>query len=185
MAWDVPLTALWLTVIAWSLFGIANLTLLFSVLTESWSLKYKSSIEKSKVRKALKLFHLPAMGHLKQSASAVAGPRIDETEQANDANGASTPIRKAADLPQQLIDAAKGFDEHAKFLMHGFNGDMPQNLKALMDAEHDPVKLQRIQLELGVSAAAEAHEVGYRQPMTRLQLIHPANDRSCSCIPTM
>ena len=188
MAWDVPLTAFWSTVIAWSLFGIANLTLLFSVLTESWSLKYKSSIEKSKVRKALKLFHLPTTVLLKQTSGAVADTQFDEADAArnvNGVNGASTPAKKAADLPQQLIDAAKGFDEHAKFLMHGFHGDMPQNLKALMDAEHDPVKLQRIQLELGVSAAAEAHEARQEKFMLLLAAQAFSFRRSCSCIPTI
>lgn len=43
--------------------------------------------------------------------------------------------------------------------MHGQHGEVPVQLRALLDAEQDPVKLQRIQAEVGASASSEAKDV--------------------------
>ncbi|KAL7009352.1 Potassium channel [Cystobasidiomycetes sp. EMM_F5] len=120
--------------VAWSLFGVANLTLLFSVLTESWSLKYKSSIEKSKVKRALKRFKVPG-----RSGSVFAMPNdvAMPTEQPLTAQ----PLAPV-DLVQRLADAAKGFDEHAKYFLDSLVDVADQVKQALLDKQDEIQKLR-------------------------------------------
>ena len=96
--------------IAWALFGIACLTLLFSVLTETWSSKYKSSIEKSKVKQAIR----------KMQGSGIRGPgdiNIDvDLLKSREAENEIAPGKDKSDMADTLLKAVKSFDEHAKYL---------------------------------------------------------------------
>ena len=47
--------------------------------------------------------------------------------------GTDEPV-SAEELPQKLMDAVKGFHEHARYFMFGRSGDTPESLRPLLEA---------------------------------------------------
>ncbi|SGY76217.1 BQ5605_C005g03475 [Microbotryum silenes-dioicae] len=109
--------------IAWALFGIANMTLTLSVVTESWSSRYKSTIIDGKRRRVL--------GRLRNKntsadTSALRLLALDGFHHEDEI--------EAKDLPTKLMEAIRGFQDHARYFMLGRMGDVPENLRQLFDA---------------------------------------------------
>ncbi|EGG08551.1 uncharacterized protein MELLADRAFT_84751 [Melampsora larici-populina 98AG31] len=116
--------------IAWSLMGIASMTLLLSVLAEGWEAKYKRIINK---KRRLNSHNFRLI-------------RTKVTSQEDLENGPNQmqtvplvpPIpvvldSSPEDLPQRLIDTARGFFSHAQFWMEGKTGNPPPALSELME----------------------------------------------------
>ncbi|SCV69367.1 BQ2448_2387 [Microbotryum intermedium] len=109
--------------IAWALFGIANMTLTLSVVTEAWSSRYKTSIIDGKRRRVL--------GRLRNKntsadTSALRLLALDGFHHEDEI--------EAKDLPTKLMEAIRGFQDHARYFMLGRMGDVPENLRQLFDA---------------------------------------------------
>ncbi|SCZ97568.1 BZ3500_MvSof-1268-A1-R1_Chr4-3g07254 [Microbotryum saponariae] len=109
--------------IAWALFGIANMTLTLSVVTESWSSRYKSTIIDGKRRRVLG--RLRSM-NTSADTSALRLLALDGFHHEDEI--------EAKDLPTKLMDAIRGFQDHARYFMLGRMGDVPENLRQLFDA---------------------------------------------------
>ncbi|KAK4046230.1 Potassium channel [Microbotryomycetes sp. JL201] len=110
--------------IAWSLLSVSVMTLLLSVVTETWSSRYRSTIADGSNRKLLK--------RGKQARSQTADAAIAKLL-ATEGYSAQAERINAKDLPGKLIDALKGFHDHARFFMLGRTGDPPERFRNLVD----------------------------------------------------
>lgn len=116
--------------IAWSLMGIASMTLLLSVLAEGWEAKYKRIINKKR-RITSHNFRLirnkvTSQEDLENGTNhPPTGPPVPSMTTVIDSS--------AEDLPQRLIDTARGFFSHAQYWMEGKTGNPPPALSELMD----------------------------------------------------
>lgn len=64
-----------------------------------------------------------------------------------------------------MIDAAKGFSEHAKYFVHGKQGEIPTALKALLELAEEAdglEKITRMELQQGDVPEGETKEVSSR-----------------------
>lgn len=98
---------------------------MISVLTESWSSRYKSSISEGKTKKVIR--RLGKRSNKAHDQSALKMLKLEGF------GGTDEPI-SAEELPQKLMDAVKGFHEHARYFMFGRTGDTPESLRPLLDA---------------------------------------------------
>lgn len=96
-----------------------------SVLTESWSSRYKSSISEGKTKRVMR--RLGKRNNKEHDQSALKMLQLEGF------GGTDEPVR-ADELPQKLMDAVKGFHEHARYFMFGRTGDVPEGLRQLVDA---------------------------------------------------
>lgn len=136
-----------------------------TVLTESWSSRYKSSIIESKVKRTLRRAghkaHEPGSNQAARQLLALEG--FDEEEDID-----------PKDLPGKLVATLKSFHEHARFFMvrfqflqggtradgvgsqHGRTGDTPPALRKLIDAADefdDELEQLRVNGDLEETAA--------------------------------
>ncbi|ORY73112.1 hypothetical protein BCR35DRAFT_307383 [Leucosporidium creatinivorum] len=110
--------------IAWALFGIANMTLTLSVVTETWSSRYKSSIIDGKTRRRMR--RVSRRGAESGESNLLRLLALEGFKHEDE--------REAKDLPTKLMDAVKGFHEHARYFMLGRTGDPPEQYRNLVDA---------------------------------------------------
>ena len=88
--------------IVWALFGIAVMTILLSVLTESWSRNFRSAVSSDKPPSPNPPFLPPS------------------------------PSSALDHLPQQTLDAIRSFDAHARHFISGRQGEIPEELRSLL-----------------------------------------------------
>ncbi|KAM0754917.1 voltage-gated potassium channel [Meredithblackwellia eburnea MCA 4105] len=114
--------------VAWSMLGIATMTLLLSVVTETWSSRYKSTITQSKVQRTIR----------RVRSRSVVGDASTAMSQllAIEGYGDEDTI-DPKDLPKKLTDAVRGFHDHARYFMLGRTGDPPPRLRLLVDASDE------------------------------------------------
>lgn len=124
--------------IIWSLFGIGNMTLLLSVLTEAWGIKYKHAISKNKevkpsLEERISLQFLNSSHDLEERSSP--DPQVEDQQALTGSRDIlnqsdSSTIEK---IPDGLVEAAQGFTQHAKYwMMMGKTGEAPASLAKLM-----------------------------------------------------
>ncbi|GAA5824748.1 hypothetical protein JCM11251_005326 [Rhodosporidiobolus azoricus] len=131
----------------WAILGIFNMTLLISVLTESFSSRYKSTISSGRVKKALRRVKPTAKrqqiidNELLATAGyhPVQGQRGGEAAQASRRKDDDRKSEKASpispqELPGRIVETVKGFHEHARYFMLGRTGLPPESLRFLYDA---------------------------------------------------
>lgn len=123
--------------IPWSIVGIGNMTLLFSVLSEGWSSRYKSNLQAGRVRRLVR----QRMLFLKQAPKKTAiSEKSDALARLLDSEGfksvAEEPV-PPAELPKKVADTVRGFHAHARYFMLGRTGDPPPQLQTLLDAVDD------------------------------------------------
>ncbi|KAI5476225.1 hypothetical protein MNV49_007987 [Pseudohyphozyma bogoriensis] len=132
--------------VAWAIFGIATMTLLLSVVTETWSSRYRSTITDSKVKRTIRRARTANEGGnaRMQALLALEGYKDEDTI-------------SVENLPTKIVEATRGFHEHARYFMHGRTGDAPARLQGLIDAtdEFDD-ELEKLKDEGGM-AEAGAH----------------------------
>ncbi|GAA5907431.1 hypothetical protein JCM6882_003860 [Rhodosporidiobolus microsporus] len=133
--------------VAWALFGIFNMTLLISVLTESFSSRYKSTISSGRVKKALRRVKPSAKRqaiidnellategyHPLHGRVGDAVPQGEGKKRRGGSSGKATPI-PPEELPEKIVETIKGFHEHARYFMLGRTGVPPASLRFLLDA---------------------------------------------------
>ncbi|BGP42936.1 Potassium channel [Rhodotorula kratochvilovae] len=134
--------------VAWSILGIASMTLLLSVITESWSARYKSSITDGRFKKALRRVRATSSG---SGDDAPTSREVSERLFARDgyaplSGEGDGPPATAEELPEKIVQALKGFHAHAKYFMApaaltplprpqlGRTGQPPSQLRALLAA---------------------------------------------------
>ncbi|KAM0791088.1 hypothetical protein ACM66B_004379 [Microbotryomycetes sp. NB124-2] len=108
--------------IAWSLLSVSVMTLLLSVVTETWSSRYRSTIADGSTRKKRN----------KRSRSQSADAAIAKLL-ATEGYNAQDELMDAKDLPAKLTEAVRGFHDHARFFMLGRTGDPPERFRNLVD----------------------------------------------------
>ncbi|TNY23834.1 voltage-gated potassium channel, partial [Rhodotorula diobovata] len=123
--------------IAWSIFGIASMTLLLSVLTESWSARYKSHVTEGGLKKAyrrLKASKGPQVG-TDESPQQITDRLFerDGYSPLTTNEGVGPPVT-ARELPDKIVAAIKNFHSHARYFMLGRNGQPPAQLSSLLAA---------------------------------------------------
>ncbi|MBW0500732.1 hypothetical protein O181_040447 [Austropuccinia psidii MF-1] len=107
--------------IAWALLGIGNMTLLLTVLTQVWELKYKRAISKSHHKKI----------HCKETSTQqlnLAASKDNEEFYEHNENS----NLNIHDIPDLLVQAAEDFTKHSHFWMHGKSGEPPAGLLELL-----------------------------------------------------
>ncbi|KAG0141474.1 hypothetical protein CROQUDRAFT_674099 [Cronartium quercuum f. sp. fusiforme G11] len=127
--------------LAWSIMGIATMTLLLSVLAGGWENKYKSVINKKRKIKP-KIFKMGGSDpftpvELEKGIDSPTGNRLGLTSCVPNINNLNPEI-----LPQRLTEAAREFSSHAKYWMEGKKGTPPDALTELMEQVQD---LERIE----------------------------------------
>ncbi|GAA6046700.1 hypothetical protein JCM3770_003123 [Rhodotorula araucariae] len=148
--------------VAWSILGIASMTLLLSVLTESWSARYKSSITDGRFKKALRRVQGSRSGG---ADCAVTSREVRDRLFARDGyaplnDDGDGPPATAEELPEKIVQAIKGFHAHARYFMLGRTGQPPSQLRALLAmAEEADDGLDRL-VEHGGASLAEAGAQG-------------------------
>ncbi|PLW43039.1 hypothetical protein PCANC_03766 [Puccinia coronata f. sp. avenae] len=105
--------------IAWSLLGIGNMTLLLSVLTQAWEMRYKGAITKSRNRKLA----------LTREATAQLIDEVGNSPRCTTKKPEGVDINQTLD---QLIGTAEEFLKHAQFWMNGKTGEAPALLTQMM-----------------------------------------------------
>ncbi|KAH9809715.1 hypothetical protein DFH28DRAFT_904470 [Melampsora americana] len=116
--------------IAWSLMGIASMTLLLSVLAEGWEAKYKRIINKKR------RFNSHNFRLIRSKLTSQEDLEVGTTQSQTGAPIPSVPAVNESspeDLPQRLIDTARGFFSHAQYWMEGKTGDPPPALSGLLE----------------------------------------------------
>ena len=126
-------------------FGIGVMTILFSVLTEAFSSKYHASLHKSKGR-----LHKLA---IKSGTPQTPNPDPEGFVSTN-YRSAITPTAALMsahpegdvhpDLGKTLIEHARNFNEHAQYFLHGREGDVPEQLRALLELGHDDESFSKL-----------------------------------------
>ena len=123
--------------IPWSIVGIGNMTLLFSVLSEGWSSRYKSTVQAGRVRRLVRQRMLFLKQAPKQSAKS---EKSDVLARLLDSEGyksvAEDPV-PPEELPKKVADTVRAFHAHARYFMLGRSGDPPPQLRTLLDAVDD------------------------------------------------
>lgn len=113
--------------IAWSLLGIGNMSLLLSVLTQAWEMRYKRAITKSRHRKRA------LSREVTMQLNGVDGTANAPTYSAQQSEGGAADVNHTLD---QLLSTAEEFLKHAQFWMNGKTGEAPARLTQMMkDAE--------------------------------------------------
>lgn len=84
--------------------GIATMTLVLSVVTESWAVHYRSTIEDAQIKKEFERSQDTGIDPL----DLISGSAGDGSSEVSDS---------AETLGEKLRDAAKGFHEHAKYFL--------------------------------------------------------------------
>ncbi|GEM10803.1 potassium channel subfamily K, other eukaryote [Rhodotorula toruloides] len=117
--------------VAWALLGVANMTLLLSVLTESWSSRYKSSIDDGRLKKTMRRLDL-------RKKPDAAGNNIDNASSVSllASEGYTVPSQPIPphELPEKIVETIKGFHKHARYFLLGRTGDPPPQLRFLLEA---------------------------------------------------
>jgi len=113
--------------IAWSLLGIGNMTLLLSVLTQVWEMRYKRAITNSRQRKQA------LSREATMQLNGVDGTANSSTYSPQQSEGGVADVNHTLD---QLLSTAEEFLKHAQFWMNGKTGEAPARLTQMMkDAE--------------------------------------------------
>ncbi|BGP34848.1 Potassium channel [Rhodotorula toruloides] len=117
--------------VAWALLGVANMTLLLSVLTESWSSRYKSSIDDGRLKKTMRRLDL----RKKPDASGSTNPNSSSVSLLA-SEGYTVPSQPIPphELPEKIVETIKGFHKHARYFLLGRTGDPPPQLRFLLEA---------------------------------------------------
>ncbi|GAA5968664.1 hypothetical protein JCM11641_007717 [Rhodosporidiobolus odoratus] len=174
--------------VCWALLGIANMTLLISVLTESFSSRYQSTISTGRVKRAFR--RAPALGGGTSGNSALAANLTGNPKLSTGSCGAAAELLQSEgylplcpsttmgggvghlseekhldpqELPEMVLRTLKGFHEHARFFMLGRTGDAPPSLRFLLDAaDSDELneKLERVLKGTGAASLADAGAQG-------------------------
>ncbi|TKA52321.1 hypothetical protein B0A53_04789 [Rhodotorula sp. CCFEE 5036] len=123
--------------IPWSIVGVGNMTLLFSILSEGWSSRYKSNLQAGRVRRLLR----QRMLFLKQAPKkSMKSEKTDVLARLLDSEGyrsvAEEPV-PPEELPKKVADTVRAFHAHARYFMLGRSGDPPPQLRTLLDAVDD------------------------------------------------
>ncbi|GAA5899619.1 hypothetical protein JCM8208_000606 [Rhodotorula glutinis] len=146
--------------VAWSICGIASMTLLLSVLTESWSARYKSSLTDGRFKKAYRRVQGKKDGRDGESARQISADLLakDGYEPLDrDGDGPPTTVD---DLPDKIVKVLKGFHSHARYFMLGRNGHPPSELSALFAAAEDAPEGVDQLIQRGAASLAEAGAQG-------------------------
>ncbi|KPV72618.1 uncharacterized protein RHOBADRAFT_55715 [Rhodotorula graminis WP1] len=139
--------------VAWSIFGIASMTLLLSVLTESWSARYKSSLTDGRFKKAYRRVKGNKDGRRGESAQGISSRLLSK-------DGFEPLSRDGEGLPDKIVRVLKGFHSHARYFMLGRNGHPPSELSALFAAAEDaPDGVDQL-IQRGAASLAEASSQG-------------------------
>ncbi|GAA5932762.1 hypothetical protein JCM10213_006324 [Rhodosporidiobolus nylandii] len=159
--------------VCWSLLGIANMTLLISVLTESFSSRYKSTISEGRFRRTLKRV-TPVFGGGGGGSNGTGGELAARSGNSGTAaellasegfepmyggvHGTNGGPLDPNELPQKVVETLKGFHSHARFFMLGRTGDTPPNLRFLLDAADTDTLDERLPkvLKGGATSLADA-----------------------------
>ncbi|GAA5984694.1 hypothetical protein JCM10908_003463 [Rhodotorula pacifica] len=150
--------------IPWSIVGIGNMTLLFSVLSEAWSSRYKSKLQAGRVRRLVRRRMMPgSQAPKKVNGGNGAGEekkrKVDTLGQLLDMDGyksvADQPV-PPEDLPGKIVETIRSFHAHARYFMLGRTGDPPPQLQVLLDAADDVDTQLETLLVAKTSALAES-----------------------------
>ncbi|BGP65411.1 Potassium channel [Rhodotorula toruloides] len=116
--------------VAWALLGVANMTLLLSVLTESWSSRYKSSIDDGRLKKTMRRLDLRKKPDASGSNPNSSSVSLLASE------GYTVPSQPIPphELPEKIVETIKGFHKHARYFLLGRTGDPPPQLRFLLEA---------------------------------------------------
>lgn len=123
--------------IPWSIVGIGNMTLLFSVLSEGWSSHYKSNLQAGRVRRLVRQRMLFLKQAPKKSATS---EKPDVLARLLDSEGYKSVAEEPVppdELPKKVADTVRAFHAHARYFMLGRSGDPPPQLRTLLDAVDD------------------------------------------------
>lgn len=118
------------------------MTLLYSVLSEAWSSRYKSNLQAGRIRRLLRREKLlPTQRPRKQSVGTSGSVNKKDTlAQLLDSEGYQSVVDQPVapeDLPQKLVETVRAFHNHARYFMLGRTGDPPPQLQVLLDAVDD------------------------------------------------
>ncbi|GAA5836717.1 hypothetical protein JCM9279_007635 [Rhodotorula babjevae] len=146
--------------VAWSVFGIASMTLLLSVLTESWSARYKSSLTDGRFKKAYRRVKGQKGARDGESAQQISSRLLAGEEYEPLSREGEGPPATVDDLPDKIVKALKGFHSHARYFMLGRNGHPPSELSALFAAAEDAPEGVDQLIQRGAASLAEAGAQG-------------------------
>lgn len=106
--------------VVWALLGIANMTLLLSVLTDAWQARYKSSIKKGRFKRVIRRINRKKSesptAPARQEGSGVTQLLAEEGYVPLGAEGDGTPLAPE-ELPDKLVQTVRGFHAHARYFM--------------------------------------------------------------------
>lgn len=119
------------------------MTLTISVCTETWSTRFKSSIEDTQTRRMMS-----RSGRKRRQTNLA---KLLATEGFNEDEAVSVQ-----DLPDKLMQAVRGFHDHARFYMLGSSGEPPERFRNLITAAGElDEELARAVEDGGLSGAAD------------------------------
>ncbi|GJN93158.1 hypothetical protein Rhopal_006205-T1 [Rhodotorula paludigena] len=149
--------------VVWALLGIANMTLLLSVLTDAWQARYKSSIKKGRFKRVIRRINRKKResptAPARQEGSGVTQLLAEEGYVPLGAEGDGTPLAPE-ELPDKLVQTVRGFHAHARYFMLGRTGDPPRQLGALLEAaEEGDLRLEQL-VKTGMDALADSGAQG-------------------------
>ncbi|CAH7667120.1 hypothetical protein BY996DRAFT_4581032 [Phakopsora pachyrhizi] len=125
--------------IAWLLFGIGNMTLLLSVLTELWKVKYKCAIGKR--RRKNFLLRNKTLSRCETDAEEAKPADCELGIQSN--TEPQNSLDEVEDTLKRLVKTAKSFLSHAHYWMSSKTGEPPPELVKLMseieNADHHEI----------------------------------------------
>lgn len=119
--------------IPWSIVGIGNMTLLFSVLSEAWSSRYKSSLQTGRMRRLVRrrmLFLKEGVKpHSEKQTNRDTLARLLGTEGYQSVAREPVPPEE---LPGKIVETIRSFHAHARYFMVSRETVMPHAFLALM-----------------------------------------------------
>lgn len=87
------------------------MTILLSVLTESWTKNFRTAI---------------VTGRATRTAQQLSRQTISQTP------SLASPLPALENLPRHTLDAVRSFDAHARYFINGRQGEIPEELQALL-----------------------------------------------------
>ncbi|GAA5868527.1 hypothetical protein JCM3774_005417 [Rhodotorula dairenensis] len=145
--------------VPWSIVGIGNMTLLYSVLSEAWSSRYKSNLQAGRVRRLIRGQKFVPKRQTRELGDTGTNGQKDALMRLLDTEAYKSVVEQPVapeELPRKLVETVRAFHSHARYFMLGRTGDPPPELQVLLDAVDDmDTRLDAI-LAAKTSALAES-----------------------------